>query len=207
MYKDSQSSRVVFKSSHVARGSACALALQGQNKVKHKILIGVFGIACVACAVAWATPTFGLLVGTILSFGTSAGRISEQVHVALPPVITASGEQEDVDDWEASVNTSGPSNVIVQDVVYAPGGHTGWHSHPGILLSSVIAGSLEWYDSKCRLHVYNAGASFSENTQLHYARNVGTENVHFMVTYMIAAGQPRRIDQPAPACAAALGLN
>jgi len=128
-------------------------------------------------------------------------------RLALPPVITASGEQEDVDDWEASVHASGPSNVIVQDVVYAPGGHTGWHSHPGILLSSVIAGSLEWYDSKCRLHVYNAGASFSENTQLHYARNVGTENVHFMVTYMIAAGQPRRIDQPAPACAAALGLN
>ena len=105
------------------------------------------------------------------------------------------------------MHASGPSNVIVQDVVYAPNGHTGWHSHPGILLSSVVAGSIERYDSKCKLHVYNAGDSFSESTQLHYVRNVGAANAHFMVTYMIAAGQPRRIDQPAPACAVALGLN
>jgi hypothetical protein len=40
-----------------------------------------------------------------------------------------------------------------------------------------------------------------------YVRNVETVNAHFMVTYLIAKGQPRRIDQPAPTCAAALGLE
>jgi quercetin dioxygenase-like cupin family protein len=175
---------------------------------KHvKVIIGASAIGAVLGGLAWATPTVGLLVGTILSNGTINNRIHEQVHVALPPVVSASGETEDVDDWEASVQTSGPSTIIVQDVVYTPGGHTGWHSHPGILLSSVIAGSIEWYDSKCVLHVYNAGDSLTENTQPHYVRNVGSANAHFMVTYMIAAGKPRRIDQPAPACAVALGLN
>lgn len=174
---------------------------------KVKMIIGASAISVVLGGLALATPAVGLLVGTILSSGTINTHINEQVHVALPPVVSASGEMEDVDDWEASVHTNGPSNIIVQDVVYAPGGHTGWHSHPGVLLSSVISGSIEWYDSKCVLHVYNAGNSLTENTQAHYVRNVGSTNAHFMVTYMIAAGQPRRIDQPAPACAAALGLN
>ena len=63
-------------------------------------------------------------------------------------------------------------------------------------------------DSRCRKHVYNAGDSLTESTQTHYVRNVDTvNNAHFMVTYVIAHGQPRRIDQPAPACAAALGLE
>lgn len=172
-----------------------------------KVALGVLAIGTAVGGVAWATPTFGLLVGTILSNGTMNKRISEQVHVAMPAVLGPSGEMEDADEWEASVHTSGPSNIIVQDVVYAPGGHTDWHSHPGILLSSVVSGSIEWYDSKCVVHVYNAGDSLTENTQPHYVRNVGAVNAHFMVTYMIAAGQSRRIDQPAPACAAALGLT
>jgi quercetin dioxygenase-like cupin family protein len=176
-------------------------------KTRTRVVIGAGILTSLVVGFAFATPTVGLLVGTILSTGTINKHISVQVHVALPSVTSASGETGDADDWEASVHTSGPSNIIVQDVVYAPGGHTGWHSHPGILLSSVISGSIEWYDSKCAVHVYNAGDSLTESTQAHYVRNVGSENAHFMVTYMIAAGQPRRIDQPAPACAAALGLN
>src|ERR1700749_1910589 len=148
-------------------------------KLKTKVVIGAGIVTSVVVGFAFATPTVGLLVGTILSSGTINKHIREQVHVALPPVASASGETEDQDDWEASVHTNGPSNVIVQDVVYAPGGHTGWHSHPGILLSSVVSGSIEWYDSKCTLHVYNAGDSLTENTQSHYVRNVGSENAHF----------------------------
>lgn len=60
-----------------------------------------------------------------------------------------------------------PFRKIVQDVVYAPAGHTGWHSHPGILLSSVITGSIEWYDDQCMKHVYNPGGS-------HHEQNRGT---------------------------------
>jgi len=131
-----------------------------------------------------------------------------RVRVPLPAGTDGSDGDKDRDDhWTAKLVTSGPSNFIVQDVVYIPGGHTGWHSHPGILLSSVISGSIEWYDSDCEKHVYNPGDSLTESTQTHYVRNVGTENAHFMVTYVIAKGQPRRIDQPAPSCAAALGLD
>ena len=178
--------------------------------VKTRFLIAAVAITCAIVTIARATPVVGLLVGTILSSGTINDELKLRVHVPLPPVVDADSDEnrDRDDDWRAELYTSGPSDFIVQDVVYAPGGHTGWHSHPGILLISVVSGSIEWYDSRCRKHVYNAGDSLTESTQTHYVRNVDTvNNAHFMVTYVIAHGQPRRIDQPAPACAAALGLE
>jgi len=178
--------------------------------VKTRFLIAAVAITCAIVTVVRATPVVGLLVGTILSSGTINDELKLRVHVPLPPVVDADSDEnrDRDDDWRAELYTSGPSDFIVQDVVYAPGGHTGWHSHPGILLISVVSGSIEWYDSRCRKHVYNAGDSLTETTQTHYVRNVDTvNNAHFMVTYVIAKGQPRRIDQPAPACAAALGLE
>jgi quercetin dioxygenase-like cupin family protein len=178
--------------------------------IKTRFLITAVAITCAIVTIARATPVVGLLVGTILSSGTINDELKLRVHVPLPPVVDADSDEnrDRDDDWRAELYTSGPSDFIVQDVVYAPGGHTGWHSHPGILLSSVVSGSIEWYDSRCRKHVYNAGDSLTETTQTHYVRNVDTvNNAHFTVTYVIAHGQPRRIDQPAPACAAALGLE
>jgi quercetin dioxygenase-like cupin family protein len=180
--------------------------------IRSRVMIVALAITCVIATIVHATPIVGLLVGTILSSGTINDEVRLHVRVPLPPTTVATtdqdGDQDRDDEWRAELYTSGPSNFVVQDVVYAPGGHTGWHSHPGILLSSVVSGSIEWYDSKCRKHVYNAGDSLTESTQTHYVRNVDTvNNAHFMVTYVIAKGQPRRIDQPAPACAAALGLE
>lgn len=107
----------------------------------------------------------------------------------------------------AKLITTGPTSFTVQDVSYFPGGHTGWHSHPGILLVTVTEGSIQWYNSNCEGTVYNVGDSFTETTETHYFRNVGSINARIMVTYVLAPGQPRRIDQPAPTCAAALGLD
>lgn len=172
---------------------------------KTQVVLAAIAATLAVAALVRATPIVGLLVGTILSSGTANDQLIEHVKVPIPAVTGTSDDQEDV--WDAKLLTSGPSNIIVQDVVFAPGGHTGWHSHPGILVSSVISGSIEWYDSQCLKHVYNAGDSLTESTQPHFVRNVGAVNAHFMVTYIIAKGQPRRIDQPAPACAAALGLE
>lgn len=175
-------------------------------KRRTRMLIGVVAIACGIAAIARATPIVGLLVGTLLSSGKTADVTVERARVALPEApLTGDGNQDDA--WVAKLSTSGPSDFIVQDVVYAPAGHTGWHSHPGILLITMVSGSIEWYDAQCGKHVYNPGDSFTEGTQLHYLRNVGAVNAHFTVTYVIAHGQPRRIDQPAPDCAAALNLE
>ena len=151
---------------------------------------------------AGATPTVGTVFNNVLATGTDNKDIDTRAHVALP---AAAGDDDD-DGWSAKVETDGASNFVVQDVAFVPGGYTGWHNHPGILLLTLTEGSVEWYDAKCRKHIYNAGDSWTENTPLHYVRAVGSVNARFMITYLIAKGQPKRIDQAAPACAAALGL-
>lgn len=170
--------------------------------IKTRLLIGAAFVTICIVGIAVATPIVGLNFANILAAGTSNAEIHVHVRVALPPV----AGQED-DEWTAKLLTSGPSNFTVQDVSYLPDGHTGWHSHPGFLLVSVTEGSIEWYDANCQRTVYNVGDSFTESTALHFVRNVGSVNARFMVTYVLANGQPRRIDQPAPACAAALGLE
>jgi hypothetical protein len=76
-----------------------------------------------------------------------------------------------------------------------------------MLVFTVVNGTIEWYDANCNKVVYNTGDTFTENTATHYFRNVGASPMQGMATYLLAKGQPRRIDQPAPSCAAALGIN
>ena len=161
-------------------------------------LIGAATAIGGAAAVALATPSAGLLFTTYLGF------IDRNVHANVEVVLPApvNGENE----WSVNFNTSSPSNFIFQDLTIAPGGYTGWHTHPGVLLTTVVSGSIEWYDGRCSKHVYNAGDSLTETDKLHYVRNAGAANARLMINFVIAKGQPRKIDQPAPNCAIALGL-
>jgi hypothetical protein len=54
---------------------------------------------------------------------------------------------------------------------------------------------------------YQAGDSWTEGSQVHYFKVTGTNSIHLMATFVIAKGLAPRIDQPAPPCAAALGLD
>jgi quercetin dioxygenase-like cupin family protein len=182
-------------------------------KTRTKLLIGTAALICTIAGLALATPGAGFLFNNILSLGSIERDVNEHVRVELDAAADAAagreapGNRDRDDDWSARISTQGPSNFIVQDVALVPGGFTGWHSHPGVLLITVTEGSIEWYSSNCTLHVYNTGDSLTENTEPHYVRNVGSVNARLMITYVIAKGQPRRIEQPAPACGTALGLN
>jgi quercetin dioxygenase-like cupin family protein len=157
--------------------------------------------------IAFATPIVGLLTSVILANGNSTtSDILVRSRVALPP---APGQEpgDDDNEWSGIILLHGPTNVQVQSFSYDVNGHTGWHSHPGMLVLTVVNGTIEWYDSNCNKTVYNTGDSFTENTGTHYFRNVGAGPMQGMVTYLLAKGQPRRIDQAAPPCAAALGIN
>jgi len=149
---------------------------------KTRLLVAAVAITCTIVTIVRATPIVGLLVGTILSHGTIADEIAIKVRVPLPPDIPGTDSDGDRDDaWRAKLSMSGPTDITVQDAVYAPGGHTGWHSHPGNLLGSVISGSIEWYDDQCTKHFHNPENSLTETTATHYVRNVVTVNAHFMV--------------------------
>ena len=64
--------------------------------------------------------------------GTINREIHAHAHVAL------AGTEE---GFSAELETEGASNVIQQEIKFSPGGTTGWHTHPGILLLTLAANS------------------------------------------------------------------
>ncbi len=119
-----------------------------------RTLIGAIAITCGVVGIALATPITGVNFNNILALGTINTEVLERAKVALPAVV---GKEQEDNEWTAKLMTSGPSNFIVQDSSIFPGGHTGWHSHPGILMITVTEGSIEWYNANCEKSVYSAG--------------------------------------------------
>jgi quercetin dioxygenase-like cupin family protein len=165
-----------------------------------KILLGGALAASISTGVAFATPTLGAWYNVVLTTGTA----ERDLHTRGNLVIPASDE-----DFGAVLVTDGSSNVIQQEIKFSPGGTTGWHTHPGIVILTLAAdsGPVDWYDSKCGKTVYKAGDSWTEGTKLHDVVNHGTTDAHFFVTYVVADGVSKRTDESAPRCAAALGLE
>jgi quercetin dioxygenase-like cupin family protein len=99
---------------------------------------------------------------------------------------------------------SDASDVVVQQLTIAPGGHTGWHSHYGPVVVLVTAGELTLYmadDKKCRPHTYSAGEAFIDygRGNVHIAFNEGTTPTGLYATYLdVPVGGAFRIDHPDP---------
>ncbi len=152
-------------------------------------------------AAAWATAPFQVLVNEILAMGTANGDLDE--HVQVRDVAANDGDDE---AWELELQTQGSSDFYIQDVEIAPGGYSGWHSHPGVFIGTVITGSVDFYNAKCEKKTLIAGQVWTENTELHAIANHGSVDNHLQFAYLIKKGMPRRIDRAAPACAPSTGI-
>jgi ABC-type glycerol-3-phosphate transport system substrate-binding protein len=53
--------------------------------------------------------------------------------------------------------TKDPTDVRVQKVVIAPGGASGWHHHPGVVIVAVASGSVNVWGSDCSQTTYGPG--------------------------------------------------
>ncbi|GAA6525005.1 cupin domain-containing protein [Intrasporangium sp. DVR] len=98
-----------------------------------------------------------------------------------------------------------PYDVVVQNLTIAPGGHTGWHTHPGIAVAVVKAGTLTIYESddeSCTGHDYTAGEVYVDPGygHVHLGRNVSSDvTLEIAVTYLdVPVGEAVRIDAADP---------
>jgi quercetin dioxygenase-like cupin family protein len=152
--------------------------------------IGLGGILLVG--VALATPGAGLLGAPVHARGTLAPTDGDNLIVN-----SKSG---------VHVKTKGSVDLVTQELSFAPGGHTGWHSHPGPVLVTVKAGSLRLIyadDETCEGTVYEAGDSFVDrgDERVHIARASPFDGMVLWATYFVpgAAGTTAfRIDEPDP---------
>lgn len=81
--------------------------------------------------------------------------------------------------WYLHTNVRGDSDVYVTGHTFEPGQHTGWHTHPGPSLITVVAGELTVYEadsSTCTPIVYHTGESFTDIGcgDVHLVRNEAT---------------------------------
>jgi quercetin dioxygenase-like cupin family protein len=163
-------------------------------KTKIKLLIGAAAIIT-AAGLALSTPIVKL-VSPLLAVGDHKADIHKR-----GTAVVSNGEP-----FRVELETDGPSTFSIQDAAYAAGGQNGWHSHPGLVAVTIISGTIRWYDENCNPTEYKAGDSWVEGSQIHAFRNIGTDTVHLMASFITAKGQALRTDEPAPACAAGLGL-
>jgi len=157
----------------------------------------LFGAAIAASAlyhpgIALATPAEGYKSAVV-----AVGRFGEiDVSSFFPPGMKTEGNEQ---LWRSLQETKGPSDVYVQSNVWAPGGSTGWHSHPGHSLIIVTAGTVtdyESHDPDCKPHVYKMGMGFIDpgGDHAHILRNEGTVQAQTIAVQFIPADAARRID-------------
>ena len=103
------------------------------------------------------------------------------------------------------LHTKGATDVAMQTITSPPGGSSGWHSHPGVVLVAVQSGTVTLYDQDCHATQYGPGQSFVEvGDDPSLVRNNTTSNAVLYVTLIVpSSATSLRIDKPQPAdCAA-----
>jgi hypothetical protein len=144
----------------------------------------------------------GTYAGTLLAT-PSSGFVSTTLAVARFDEIDVKNFTLPANFWKARLKTQGLSDVYVQSNVWAPGGTSGWHSHPGHSLILVMAGTVTAYegdDPTCTPHVYTQGMGFVDpgGDHVHVLRNEGSIEARTTTVQLIPAAAARRIDVAAP---------
>jgi len=104
--------------------------------------------------------------------------------------------------WEVEAEARPALDIATQTITFQPGGHSGWHSHPGPVFISVISGTMTFYESDdpdCQPVVRNAGEGYLDTGEhAHIARNETALPATNVVTYLVPPGAALRVDEPFP---------
>ena len=134
------------------------------------------GAAVVAATVlsgsAGATPPEGDTVRVDLANGTSEGPVT--------------------------IDTSGPSTLVVQELTIGPGAGSGWHTHPGPEYSVINDGAVQLQTAiACSPVNYAAGqAVFIPAGVPHRVANESADDARVVVTYTLPLDSAVRGDSP-----------
>lgn len=156
--------------------------------------LSIFVAAALAMALAgvvMATPGSGIVSATILARAGFADGVDVKFKLA--------GDRREV------IHVRGAQDTVMQQIVFGPGGQTGWHSHPGPAVALVKAGEFTLYsgdDPTCTGRTYSAGQAFVDSGQghVHLGRNLSSnQNAEVWVTYFdVPVGGGVRVDVADP---------
>ncbi len=187
----------IFNCLNVLNRSVARGATTKTTACKRRHLARLAAIIAMLPAVAVATPASGVKSGTIFARASFAD--ATDVEFAIGP------------NQEKVVAVTDARETVTQEIVIAPGGTTGWHSHPGPVVVLIKAGQMSFYDSEdpaCTVRTYSAGDSFVDRGQghVHIANNQGNVDLVLWATYFdvppvdpsVPGSGAFRIDAPDP---------
>jgi hypothetical protein len=120
-------------------------------------LVGLVPLGSLA-ALTWASPASNVTPTPIARGTFPAFNVRSDPH---GPV-----------DFRA--HASQPVDIFVRQHDYAPGGQTGWHSHPGPVFLTVTKGELtvyEYDDPDCKAVAVHEGEGYVDTGRGHLVRN------------------------------------
>lgn len=192
MKNSNSNHRLKFLSRWVACSRAvCAVKRSSGVKGRHLALMAIVAaLSSVAVATA-LTPSSGIVSALVVARASFADPTDVKIKVK--------GQSTEV------INVNNAQQTVIQQIVIAPGGATGWHSHPGPVVVLIKSGQMSLYDSDdptCSARTYSAGQSFIDSGQghVHIARNESqSQNLELWAVYLdVPPGGPFRIDAPTP---------
>jgi len=138
----------------------------------------------------------------------SCGVVSVNLLDPVPAGYFPSGSlnlmcRSNLPDWLLHTRVRCDSDLYVTQHTFQPGGQTGWHSHPGPSLITVVEGTLTVYHDDCTSETFTAGQSFTDLGcgDIHNVRNEGAIEAKDVAVQIVPHGAPRRQDKPDPGCA------
>jgi len=180
------------------------------------LAVAVGGLMLFAAAQAFATAGTGAV-----SAYMARGPVSQSVVIGVPKTATATKTVSVKVNGKVvkrkvtftyptvtplmSCGAATACDTAYQQLTIAPGGHTGWHTHPGPTFVAVASGEGTLYHamSGCPSAKYATGAGFMQPpTEVHNMRNEGSTPLVLWAFYALPPGTTNaaiRIDQPQPA--------
>jgi quercetin dioxygenase-like cupin family protein len=104
----------------------------------------------------WAATTVGVLViGTLAAVALASPGSG---FVGQTPLVTAKFNQTlHLNSDRVKFQTKDATDVQVRQFVIAPGGFSGWHHHPGMVIVAVASGAVTVTESDCSSETYGPG--------------------------------------------------
>jgi hypothetical protein len=104
----------------------------------------------------WIAATVGVAV--IGTFVTVALGSHTPVDFTPTNFVTANlAHKVKLNSDRIKFQTKRPTDVRVQKIVIGPGGHSGWHHHPGMVIVAVETGAVTYTLSDCSSKTYGPG--------------------------------------------------
>jgi quercetin dioxygenase-like cupin family protein len=180
------------------------------------LTVAIAGAVAFTAAQAFATAGSGAV-----SVYTARGPVSQSLVIGVPKTATATKTvsvkvkgkvvKKKVTFTYPTVTSlmscgaATACDTAYQQLTIAPGGYTGWHTHPGPTFVAVASGEGTLYHamSGCPSVKYATGAGFMQPpTEVHNMRNEGSTPLVLWAFYALPPGTSNagiRIDQPQPA--------